>query len=311
MTQQEITPGAAVAVMRVLGDEVKAQTAAVRDTAQDEFKQLRAAGVKSMQAQLPTGAEVGRISIRDASPVVRWNGPKLAEFVEATAPIELVDRVDSAVLGDPELILWVLQNRPGMVRAEVRDSYRDKLKKRLTADGELVDESTGELFKVAEIDRPEPTGAFSYVPSDGAREEVLGAWRSGALAGMGGVFASLGAPAVPTETPSLDPAEPTDTPLTREFTRAELESLGVPFDLTADVEVSREIIDQRRWSTVWELLFRHEGRVWQIHYETGSTEYQDVPPFAGDTVTATALEERPVLTLQWVPVDQVAAEVAE
>ncbi|MEE2041254.1 hypothetical protein Q8791_28920 [Nocardiopsis sp. CT-R113] len=195
MTQPEITPGAAVAVMRVIGDQVKAQTSAVRASAESEFKGLRAAGVKSMQAQLPTGAEVGRISIRDASPVVRWNGPALTEFVQRTAAHNLVDRVNPDVLGDPELVLWVLQHRPDMVRTEVYDSYRDQLKKKLTAEGELVDESTGELHKVAEIDRPAATGAFSYTPSDSAAEEVLAAWRSGALAGMGGVLSAITGPA--------------------------------------------------------------------------------------------------------------------
>lgn len=193
MTQDHtpISPAAAVAVMRIIGDEIKGVTADVRADAQDAFKAQRATGIKSLQAQLPGGAEVGRISIRDASPVIRWDGPALVAYVQETAPVELVDRVDPDVLADPELILWVLQHRPHMVRTEVRDAYRARLKKQLTDTGELVNSATGEIHQVAAVERPDATGAFSYTPSDDAREQVLNAWRSGALAGMGGVFAAL------------------------------------------------------------------------------------------------------------------------
>lgn len=192
MTDQPISHGAQVAVMRVLGDEVKAVNAEVRAAAEAHFRELRAAGTKSLHPQLPDGSEVGRITITNPSPVVRWNGPKLVAFVEATAPTEVVERVDPDVLSDPALVMWVLENRPHMVRAEVRDSYRDKLRKELTAEGELVDKSTGELHQVATVERPEASGKFSYRPSDDARDQVMRAWVRGDLSGMGGVFAALG-----------------------------------------------------------------------------------------------------------------------
>lgn len=199
MTDQPITPGAQVAVMRILGDEVKSVTADVRTTAEDHFRELRAQGTKSLHPQLPDGTEVGRITITTPAPVVRWDGPKLAAFVQDTAPTELVDRVDPDVLADPELIMWVLEHRPHMVRTEVRDAYRDRLKKELTDDGELVDTTTGELHTVATVERPEATGRFSYRPSDDARDQVMRAWARGELSAMGGVFAALG-PGAPTAT---------------------------------------------------------------------------------------------------------------
>lgn len=197
--------GAQVAVMRILSDEVKTAAGEVRAEAEAHFRQLRTNGTKSLHPQLPDGTELGRITITNPSPVVRWDGPALTRYVEATAPTEAVDRVDPDVLADPELVMWVLENRPHMVRTEVRDAYRDQLKKQLTDSGELVDKSTGELHKVATVERPEASGQFSYRPSDDAREHVMRAWQDGQLAGMGGVFAALG-PANTTseETPTHD-----------------------------------------------------------------------------------------------------------
>lgn len=91
--------------------------------------------------------------------------------------------------------------------------------------------------------------------------------------------------------------------VTRAFTAAELEEIGVPFDLPGDIEVSRELIDADRWSHVYELLFRHDGRVWSITYEVGATEYQEVDPFGSDPVTATAMEERQVTITRWMPIE--------
>jgi hypothetical protein len=199
VTEQDITPGGAVAVMRILGDEVKAKTTDVRESAKEHFREVRAKGTKSMVPQLPSGAEVGRITITDPSPVVKWDGPALLRYVEVTAPTEVVDKVNPDVLADPELVLWVLQNRPDMVRSEVRDAYRDRLRKKLTDDGELVDETSGQLIKVATVERTKSDGSFSYTPSDDAREQVLDAWRSGELVAMGGLFSALGAPAAPAE----------------------------------------------------------------------------------------------------------------
>ncbi|MFB8763818.1 hypothetical protein [Nocardiopsis alba] len=210
MPESEITHGAAVAVLRILGDDVRAKTTEVRDTAKAHFRDIRARGTKSMIAQLPDGSEVGRITITDPSPVVKWRGRALVDFVQKTAPTEVVDRVDPSVLSDPELVLWVLQNRPEAIRSEVRDAYRNKLRKQLTEVGELVDQTTGEVHKVAEIERPEPDGSFSYRPSDDAHELVLAAWRSGALSGLGGVFAALGAPPTAISTTQATDAEGND-----------------------------------------------------------------------------------------------------
>lgn len=94
---------------------------------------------------------------------------------------------------------------------------------------------------------------------------------------------------------------------TRTFTVAELAAIGAPFDLPDGVEVSRELIDTERWSTVHRLLFRHDGHVWAVTYEQGATEHQEVPEFRYDPVTATLMEQREVTVTRWLPVGEETA----
>lgn len=43
--------------------------------------------------------------------------------------------------------------------------------------------------------------------------------------------------------------------------------------------VRGEIVDQRRWVTVYEHIFEHEGKLYQTCFEQGSTEQQDTRPY--------------------------------
>ena len=99
---------------------------------------------------------------------------------------------------------------------------------------------------------------------------------------------------------------------TRHFTRQQLENIGVPFELDGDdtcaTELSDELISSERWTNVHRLVFRHPetGLAYQVTYEVGSTEHQDgIDPWHrhGKTIPATEVEQRPVVTQQWKPVD--------
>lgn len=99
---------------------------------------------------------------------------------------------------------------------------------------------------------------------------------------------------------------------TRHFTREQLEDIGVPFELDGDdtcaTALSNELIGTERWTTVHRLVFRHPetGDAYQVDYEVGSTEHQDgIDPWHrhGKTVPAIEVEQRPVVTQQWRPVD--------
>ncbi len=98
--------------------------------------------------------------------------------------------------------------------------------------------------------------------------------------------------------------------ITRQFTTAELDEIGVPFDLPEELEVSDRHLSSRRWVEVRELLFRHDGHVWRVTYQRGLTEYQEgTDPWCGEsTVTATAMEQREVTVTQWLPVEAPASE---
>lgn len=46
--------------------------------------------------------------------------------------------------------------------------------------------------------------------------------------------------------------------------------------------IEDKIIDQRRWATVHEVIFKYNGKFYQTTYEVGSTEMQDTRPFEND-----------------------------
>jgi hypothetical protein len=98
----------------------------------------------------------------------------------------------------------------------------------------------------------------------------------------------------------------------RTFTRQQLEEIGVPFELDGDdtcaTELSNELIGSERWTDVHRLVFRtpDTGIAYQVTYEVGSTEHQDgIDPWHrhGKTIPAVEVEERPVVTQQWLPVE--------
>jgi hypothetical protein len=99
---------------------------------------------------------------------------------------------------------------------------------------------------------------------------------------------------------------------TRHFTREQLEQIGVPFELDGDdtcaTELSDQLVGSERWTDVHRLVFRapDTGDAYQVDYEVGSTEQQDgIDPWHryGKTIPAVEVEQRPVVTQQWRPVD--------
>ena len=52
--------------------------------------------------------------------------------------------------------------------------------------------------------------------------------------------------------------------------------------MDTDVVISDEIIDQRRWSTTHELIFKHEELIYRTYYSHGSTECQDERPWENE-----------------------------
>lgn len=97
--------------------------------------------------------------------------------------------------------------------------------------------------------------------------------------------------------------------ITRTFTVAELDEIGVPFELDADDQCAQEIqirhIESRRWVALKELIFRHpgDGLAYAIRFQEPLTEEQECSPFLGDTVKAIVVEQREVTVTKWLPVE--------
>jgi hypothetical protein len=102
----------------------------------------------------------------------------------------------------------------------------------------------------------------------------------------------------------------------RTFTAAELEEIGVPFELPGPngpaaegmaYELHREQVDTRRWASVHELVFRapDDGKTYRVSYEEGLTEIQDdTDPWIYHPIKAVEVELRPVTVQRWFSVDK-------
>ncbi|MFE5159112.1 hypothetical protein ACFRNT_11370 [Streptomyces sp. NPDC056697] len=97
---------------------------------------------------------------------------------------------------------------------------------------------------------------------------------------------------------------------TREFTREELEEIGIPYEWDAEPgkaaeQLHEEQVDTRRWVSVHEVVFRapDDGKAYSVMYEEGLTEQQeDTDPWDyEDTITATEMEPHEVTLTVWRP----------
>lgn len=95
-------------------------------------------------------------------------------------------------------------------------------------------------------------------------------------------------------------------PITRTFTVAELEALGIPHG----IDRRNVLVDTHHaMGPAWEIrrcVFRHADHAWSIEYDAPIQGHPDVTPFGryDNTVTATAVELRPVTIPMWAPVEQ-------
>lgn len=102
--------------------------------------------------------------------------------------------------------------------------------------------------------------------------------------------------------------------ITRTFTPDQLEEIGVPNELPADVEVPglatelhREHIDSRRWASVHRLIFRapDDGKAYRVTYQQPLTEHQECDIWFDDSeVKAVEVEQREVTVTKWLPIEQ-------
>lgn len=70
-----------------------------------------------------------------------------------------------------------------------------------------------------------------------------------------------------------------------------------------DEAIEDTIVDQSRWSTHHEIIFKYNDKHYKTEYSVGSTESQDEGPWEyEDEVNCTEVEQREVLVKRWVEV---------
>jgi hypothetical protein len=183
-----------VAALRVLSDAINTEARENRAVAESEFARMRTeTGVKSMTVTLPDGTEVGTIAIKTGAREVVFDDDKVRAFAAETAPTEVVETINPAVLEDPTVLQFLREHRPDVFTTSVRPAFLKSLKP--DDDGQVVNPGTGELVKVAEVAMAKPTGKFAYTPTKDAAARVVAAWRAGELGEIGGPLAPAVAPA--------------------------------------------------------------------------------------------------------------------
>lgn len=196
-----------VAALRVLSDAITTEARENRAAAESAFARLRAEnGVKSMTVTLPDGSEIGTIAIKAGAREVEWLESALVSFASEVAPTEVTETIDPAILDDPEVREWLSAHKPGAFTTTVRPGWV----KTLTPDddGQVVNPTTGELVKVANVTTSAPTGKFAYTPTKDAAERVVAAWQAGELGEIGGPLAPAVAPAPVEEWPEPQKSDP-------------------------------------------------------------------------------------------------------
>jgi len=80
--------------------------------------------------------------------------------------------------------------------------------------------------------------------------------------------------------------------VTRRFSREFLVGeLGLPYDADEGIVIRNEIIDTDRWSIVHDIIFKHDGKLYETSYSEGVAEMQDVRPWEfEDPSTCTEVE---------------------
>lgn len=176
-----------VAVLDALAKRVSKALADARSAAEPVFAAVRKEGHPQVEIALPSGAVVGKVSIKAGRETVVVDDDALLAWVKVNNPDELEASVSPAALSRPDVVAYVRKLHPELVGHKVRPAYRAKLLDQMTPSGELVSETTGEITKIAETVKGDPTGEFALsfeTAKKGrlnGRDQIAAAWNSGEL----------------------------------------------------------------------------------------------------------------------------------
>lgn len=170
-----------VGAAKVLVDIVTEGYDRLRKEAEPVFAALRVeTESKGLAVKLLDGTELGAIAIYDGPPKTEVNMKTVAAIVANDAPEEFVEELSDDALKDENLLAFVRDQMPHLLKRKIRDDYLKKLLKRIDANG-YVKDAAGTRIKVAEVTRGEPTGKFAFTAGPGAKELVWQAWHDETL----------------------------------------------------------------------------------------------------------------------------------
>lgn len=77
--------------------------------------------------------------------------------------------------------------------------------------------------------------------------------------------------------------------------------LDLPYN--DEIVIKDEIVEHSRWSVLHDLIFKHDGVLYQTNYTVGATEYQDESPWEfEDDVDCYVVEAKEVTAIKYVKV---------
>lgn len=176
-----------IAALDALSKRVNKALADARKEAEPGFAVLRATGVKQLEVTLPSGDVVGTISIKAGKDTVTDDEDALLAWVAANKPEEIEHAVSPSALTRPDVIAYVRKLHPDLVGRKIRPAYKAKLLASLDEDGQLANETTGELVQVRKVVKGKPTGEFALTfetakkGKPNGRDQIANAWQSGAM----------------------------------------------------------------------------------------------------------------------------------
>ncbi|MFF4417010.1 hypothetical protein ACFYY8_31200 [Streptosporangium sp. NPDC001559] len=176
-----------VAVLDALSKRVNKALVDARGEAEPLFADARKAGSTQIEVALPAGAAVGKVSIKAGQETTRVDEDALLAWVLANKPEEIEPAISPAALSRPDVVAYIRKLHPDLVGQRVRPAYRTKLLAEAGEAGELVNETTGEVVKVSETVKGEPTGSFALTfeaakkGKPNGRDQIAAAWQSGEI----------------------------------------------------------------------------------------------------------------------------------
>ncbi|WP_236574663.1 hypothetical protein [Nocardiopsis sp. FR26] len=228
MSAQPLSPdqmGAAVldvATARGVLDEARDRVESARKHAHTCLLPYARAGVKSLVAALQDGTVLGTLSFVQPAPRIRWDEAAVLEFVDQTAPTEVDEDIDPAILANPDVVEWLMEHHPEAVRRSVRPKYLTRLEQELDRQGCLPHPDTGELVPLATVTTPKPTGQFQWKPDHAQRTRLLTAVRTGELAKGADLLQLLPEPHDAPEASGVATDEPENDPVIERHHLAQL-----------------------------------------------------------------------------------------